>query len=69
MDCPGLDPKGAYTVVGVYTSGPWVGAVEFAPAAPLIDSYHMTADHLQEEIRWEGEIMLQGDITETSFSK
>jgi putative hemolysin len=64
-----LAPTDADTVVGVYTSGHWFVAVEFAPAAPLVGSYHVTANHLQEEIRWEGEITLQGDITETSFSK
>ena len=57
------------TVVIVYTSGPWVVEVELAPAAPLVASYHVTADHISEEIHWEGDISYHGDITESDFSK
>lgn len=65
----GISPTGSNTVVRVYTSGPWVVEVELVPAAPLVASYHVTADHLQEEIRWEGDISYQGDITEVDFAK
>ena len=43
-----LNPTDVDTVVEVYTSGTWVVAVEFAPAAALVGSYPVTADHLQE---------------------
>jgi putative hemolysin len=65
----GMNPTDANTMVAVYTSGPWVVEVEFAPAAPLVGSYNVTVDHLQDELRWEGEITLQGDITENNFTK
>ena len=65
----GMNPTDADTVVAVYTSGPWVVEVELVPAAPLVASYHVTADHLQGEIRWEGDITYQGDITEVDFIK
>lgn len=68
-DDQGLNPTDADTVVAVYTSGPWAVEVEFAPAAPLVGSYYVTADHLQEELRWEGEITIQGEITEKSFTR
>jgi len=57
------------TVLRVYTSGSWVVEVEFVPAAPLISNYLVRADNPSEEIRWEGEINLQGEITEISFQK
>jgi putative hemolysin len=65
----GISQTETDTVVRVYTSGPWVVEVELVPAAPLVSSYHVTADHLQEEIRWEGDISYHGDITESDFSK
>ena len=65
----GSSPTDTNTVVRVYTSGPWVVEVELVPAAPLVASYHVTADHLQEEIRWEGDISYQGEIMEGNFTK
>ena len=65
----GVSQTDADTVVRVYVSGPWVVEVELVPAAPLVASYHVTADHLQEEIRWEGDISYHGEITESNFSR
>jgi len=65
----GMNPTESNTMVRVYSSGPWVVEVEFEPAAPLIASYHVTADHLKEDVRWEGEITIQGEITEGNISR
>jgi hypothetical protein len=65
----GFTQTGADTVVIVYRSGAWVVEVELVPAAPLVASYHVTADHLPDEIHWEGDISYHGEITESSFSK
>ena len=65
----GVSQTGADTVVLVYTSGPWVVEVELVPAAPLVSSYHVTADHLSEGIRWEGDISYHGEFEEISFTK
>ena len=43
--------------------------IEFVPAAPLISNYLVRAGNPSEEIRWEGEISLQGEITEINFQK
>ena len=57
------------TLLRVYTSGSWVVEIEFVPAAPLISNYLVRAGNPSEEIRWEGEISLQGEITEINFQK
>lgn len=57
------------SVVRTFVSGPWVIQVENIPAAHLVVSYHVTADHLEEEISWQGDITYIGEISESSFSK
>lgn len=52
-----------------FTSGSWVVEIEFAPAAPLTSSYHVTVHNDSEGIRWEGDISYQGEIVEISFTK
>jgi len=61
--------KGKATALGVFTSGSWVVEVKFEPAAPLISSYQIRIENLSEGILWEGEINLQGEITEINFQK
>ena len=61
--------KNTASSLRVFASGSWVVEVEFEPAAPLISSYQITIENLSEGIRWEGEINLQGEITEISFQK
>jgi putative hemolysin len=53
----------------VFASGPWVVEVEFAPAAPLISSYHVVVSNNSDGIRWEGDISLRGEMVEISFTK
>ena len=65
----GISQTDADSVVSTFVSGPWVVQVESIPAAPLVASYHVTADHMEEEIRWEGDITYIGEISESSFSK
>ena len=57
------------SVVRAFVSGPWLIQVENIPAAPLVVSYHVTADYLEEEISWQGDITYIGEISESSFSK
>jgi hypothetical protein len=64
----GVSPSAGDRASRVFTSGPWVVEVEYAPAAPLVSSYHVTVDNLTEELRWEGDISARGAILETSFS-
>jgi len=65
----GISHTDSDTAVKIYNSGNWMVEVEWVPAAPLVASYHVTANHLVEEISWEGEISLQGEIAESSFSR
>ncbi|MGB2895072.1 MAG: DUF333 domain-containing protein [Anaerolineales bacterium] len=59
----------ADTTVRAFASGSWVVEIEFAPAAPLISSYHVTVQNNSEGIRWEGDISYHGEIDELSFTK
>ncbi len=65
----GMTATDADTTVIVFASGAWVVEIEYAPAAPLISSYHVTVDNNSEGIRWEGDISLHGEIVEISFTK
>ena len=65
----GATPTENATLLRVFTSGSWAVEVEFEPAAPLISNYLVRVDNPSEEIHWEGEINLQGEITEISFQK
>ena len=65
----GFTHTDADAMVRAFTSGSWVVETEFAPAAPLISSYHVTVHNNSEGIRWEGDISLHGEIVETSFTK
>jgi putative hemolysin len=53
----------------IYTSESYVVTIEFEPSAPLVSTYYVTVDNLTENVRWEGEITLQGDISEINFSQ
>jgi hypothetical protein len=64
-----ISPDDTGLVKRVYTSGPWVVAIEYAPAAPLVPSYHAIVDNLSEELRWEGEISYHGEIDEIRFNQ
>ena len=59
----------ADAMVKAFTSGSWVVEIKFAPAAPLISTYHVTVHNDAEGIRWEGDISLRGEIIEISFSR
>ena len=65
----GVSQTDADTVMRVFVSGPWVVEGELVPAAPLVSSYHVTADHISEGIRWEGDISYHGEIEEINFSR
>jgi len=65
----GISQTGNDTLLKVFTSGSWVVEIEFVPAAPLISNYLVRVDNPSEEIRWEGEINLHGEITEISYQK
>ena len=65
----GATATDADTALRVFTSGPWVVEIEYAPAAPLISSYQVTVHNNSEGIRWEGDISLRGEIVEISFTK
>ncbi len=60
QDIPGFTRK-------LYTSEAWVVEVLFAPAAPIVPSYQLIIDNLNEVLRWEGEVSSRGEITETQF--
>jgi putative hemolysin len=64
-----IPPGDAGLVKRVYTSGPWVITIEYAPAAPLVPSYHAIVDNLSEELRWEGDITYHGEIDEIHFTQ
>jgi hypothetical protein len=51
----------------LYTAEAWVVEVRFAPAAPIVPSYQLIIDNVNEVLRWEGEITARGEITETVF--
>ena len=53
----------------VYSSDDWVVEVEFEPSAPLVSSYLVRVEIPTEEILWEGEITLRGEIEEISFTQ
>jgi len=57
------------TMIRVYSSDDWVIEVEFEPAAPLVPSYVVRVEIPSEEILWEGEITLRGEIEEISFTQ
>ena len=65
----GYTPTESVTSRRVFTSEAWVVTIEFEPSAPLVSTYYVTVDNLTEGIRWEGEITLRGEISETSFIK
>ena len=65
----GFTHTAADAMVRAYTSGSWVVETEFAPAAPLIASYHVTVHNDSEGIRWEGDISYHGEIVELSYTK
>ena len=65
----GFTHTAADAMVRAFASGSWVVETEFAPAAPLISSYHVTVHNDSEGIRWEGDISLHGEIVEISFTK
>jgi len=60
-----FSPTDVSTMLRVYSSGNWVVEVEFGPSAPLVAKYHVTVENISDDIRWEGEISLRGDIVET----
>jgi len=57
------------TMIRVYSSDNWVVEVEFGPAAPLVQSYIVRVEIRADEILWEGEITLRGEIEEISFTQ
>jgi putative hemolysin len=63
----GFTPTESVSMKRVYTSEAWVVTIEFEPSAPLVSTYFVTVDNLTESIRWEGDITLRGEISETSF--
>lgn len=63
----GISQTGNDTLLSVFTSGSWVVEIEFVPAAPLISNYLVRVNNPSEEIHWEGEINLHGEITEISY--
>jgi hypothetical protein len=65
----GASQTQADSMVIVFSSGPWIVEVEFAPAAPLVSRYKMRVENPSKGIRWEGEINSQGEIQEDSFSR
>jgi len=76
----GLEQSGEWTeesytntentaLIRVYTSDDWVVEVEFEPSAPLVSSYLVRVEIPSEEILWEGEITLRGEIEEISFTQ
>lgn len=65
----GFTHTAADAMVRAFTSGSWVVETEFAPAAPLIVSYHVTVHNDSEGIRWEGDISYHGEIVELSYTK
>ena len=64
----GFTHTDADAMVRAFTSGSWVVEIEFAPAAPVISSYHVTVHNNSEGIRWEGDISYHGEIVEISFT-
>ncbi len=65
----GFTHTNADATVRAFASGSWVVEIEFAPAAPLISSYHVTVHNDSEGIHWEGDISYHGEIDEISFIK
>lgn len=65
----GISPAGNGNALGKYSSESWTVLVEFAPAAPLVSSYHVIVENTADAFRWEGDISGQGEITEISFTQ
>ena len=65
----GFTHTNADATVRAFASGSWVVEIEFAPAAPLISSYHVTVHNDSEGIHWEGDISYHGEIDEIRFTK
>jgi hypothetical protein len=65
----GISPAGNGNALGRYSSESWTVLVEFAPAAPLVSSYHVIVENTTVGFRWEGNITGPGAITEISFSQ
>lgn len=47
-----------------YTSGPWVVQVDAPAAAPLVPAYQVTADLMNEGLRWTGSVSASGEVVE-----
>jgi hypothetical protein len=54
--------SGASRVTTLFTGGPWVVRVSYAPGAPLIGEFEVTLDHLTAVMRWQGRVDSQGHI-------
>lgn len=65
----GFTHTDADAMVKAFTSGSWVVEIQFAPAAPLVSTYHVTVHNDSEGIRWEGDVSYHGEIVEISFSE
>jgi putative hemolysin len=63
------EPTEFSTMKRVYASGDWEVEVEFEPSAPLVASYSVRVEIPSENILWEGEVSLRGEIVEISFTQ
>ena len=50
-----------------FSSGSWLVAVEFTPAAPLVSSYNLAVKDSSSGLEWKGDISGHGEIDQISI--